>query len=86
MDFNQIIALVASIMPALTTFFTSIGIYVGLIKKMANLRQNDTETIKNLENNLSIIIKENYELRKNLGELLTHFDRVKRSPGNDRHN
>lgn len=78
MDFNQIIVLFASIAPALTTFFTSVGIYVGLIKKMANLRQNDAETIKSLENNLSIIIKENYELRKNIGELLTNIDRIRR--------
>ena len=92
MTFEQIMAIVVAAAPSLTAI---IGIVAAVVKgiksnkttskdvidKFEEVRQEifNTKEYEELKGQLAIAHKENYELKKNINELLTKIDKIDRS-------
>ncbi len=86
MEFTAIEQLIMAYAPMLVTI---IGIIISFLKMVAIIKQlkNDTkksdaektETINALKAQFDMVVNQNYELKKQINELLTKIDRIKRS-------
>ena len=86
MEFTAIEQLIMAYAPMLVTI---IGIIISFLKMVAIIKQlkNDTkksdeektETINALKAQFDMVVNQNYELKKQINELLTKIDRIERS-------
>lgn len=86
MEFTAIEQLIMAYAPMLVTI---IGIIISFLKMVSIIKQlkNDTkksdaektETINALKAQFDMVVNQNYELKKQINELLTKIDRIKRS-------
>ena len=86
MEFTAIEQLILAYAPVLVTI---IGIIISFLKMVAIIKQlkNDTkksdaektETINALKAQFDMVVNQNYELKKQINELLTKIDRIERS-------
>ena len=86
MEFTVIEQLIMAYAPMLVTI---IGIIISFLKMVAIIKQlkNDTkksdaektETINALKAQFDMVVNQNYELKKQINELLTKIDRIERS-------
>lgn len=86
MEFTAIEQLIMAYAPMLVTI---IGIIISFLKMVSIIKQlkNDTkksdaektETINALKAQFDMVVNQNYELKKQINELLTKIDRIERS-------
>lgn len=86
MEFTAIEQLIMAYAPMLVTI---IGIIISFLKMVSIIKQlkNDTkksdaektETINTLKAQFDMVVNQNYELKKQINELLTKIDRIERS-------
>ena len=86
MEFTAIEQLIMAYSPMLVTI---IGIIISFLKMVSIIKQlkNDTkksdaektETINALKAQFDMVVNQNYELKKQINELLTKIDRIERS-------
>lgn len=86
MEFTAIEQLIMAYAPMLVTI---IGIIISFLKMVTIIKQlkNDTkksdaektETINALKAQFDMVVNQNYELKKQINELLTKIDRIERS-------
>ena len=86
MEFTAIEQLIMAYAPMLATI---VGIIISFLKMVAIIKQlkNDTkksdaektETINALKAQFDMVVNQNYELKKQINELLTKIDRIERS-------
>ena len=86
MEFTAIEQLIMAYAPMLATI---IGIIISFLKMVSIIKQlkNDTkksdaektETINALKAQFDMVVNQNYELKKQINELLTKIDRIERS-------
>lgn len=86
MEFTAIEQLIMAYAPMLVTI---IGIIVSFLKMVSIIKQlksdtkksdaEKTETINALKAQFDMVVNQNYELKKQINELLTKIDRIERS-------
>ena len=86
MEFTAIEQLIMAYAPMLVTI---IGIIISFLKMVAIIKQlktdtkksdaEKTETINALKAQFDMVVNQNYELKKQINELLTKIDRIERS-------
>lgn len=80
MEVTQIIEWVIAILPSLIAVFTTIGMIVKVIHQFADVKKDvaDMKCIEDLKEQMTQVLKENYELKKTLNETMTKIDHVQR--------
>lgn len=86
MEFTAIEQLIMAYAPMLVTI---IGIIISFLKMVSIIKQlksdtkksdaEKTETINALKAQFDMVVNQNYELKKQINELLTKIDRIERS-------
>ena len=84
-EFSTIETLIMAYAPLLVTIIGIIVAFLKMISTIKNLRNDTSKTneekaaeIRDLKNQMSGVINQNYELKKQLNELLTKIDHVQR--------
>lgn len=84
-EFTTIESIIMTYSPLLVTILGIILAFIRIIKVVKEIRNDNTKNneekaaeIKALQDNMSGVINQNYELKKQLNELLTKLDNVKR--------
>lgn len=84
-EFSTIETLIMAYAPLLVTIIGIIVAFLKMISTIKNLRKDTSKTneekaaeIRDLKNQMSGVINQNYELKKQLNELLTKIDHVQR--------
>ncbi len=84
-EFTTIESIIMTYSPLLVTILGIILAFIRIIKVVREIRNDNTKNneekaaeIKALQDNMSGVINQNYELKKQLNELLTKLDNVKR--------
>lgn len=84
-EFSTIETLIMAYAPLLVTIIGIIVAFLKMISVIKNLRKDTSKTneekaaeIRDLKNQMSGVINQNYELKKQLNELLTKIDHVQR--------
>lgn len=80
MTLEQIVELVATALPSVIAFFTTIGMIIKTLKEFKQLRSEvaNMKAIEDVKDELKVILKENYELKRTLNEAMTKIDHVER--------
>lgn len=86
MEFTTVEQLIMAYAPMLVTI---VGIIVSFLRMVATIKQlkadttksdaEKTETINALKAQFDMVVNQNYELKKQINELLTKIDRIERS-------
>lgn len=86
MSIDNIVSLVLTISPAVVATIMSISGIAITIKKFADIISifkqfafNNKEEIDRLKRQYEIVLQENHKLKRQLNELLTKLDHIKRS-------
>ena len=86
MSIDNIVSLVLTISPAVVAIIMSISGIAITIKKFADIINifkqfafNNKEEIDRLKRQYEIVLQENHKLKRQLNELLTKLDHIKRS-------
>lgn len=84
-EFTTIESIIMTYSPLLVTILGIILAFIKIIKVIKEIRNDNTKNneekaaeIKALQDNMSGVLNQNYELKKQLNELLTKLDNVKR--------
>lgn len=84
-EFTTIESIIMTYSPLLVTILGIILAFIRIIKVIKEIRSDNTKNneekaaeIKALQDNMSGVLNQNYELKKQLNELLTKLDNVKR--------
>lgn len=84
-EFTTIESIIMTYSPLLVTILGIILAFIRIVKVVKEIRNDTTKNneekaaeIKALQDNMSGVINQNYELKKQLNELLTKLDNVKR--------
>ena len=84
-EFSTIETLIMAYAPLVVTIIGIIVAFLKMISVIKNLRKDTSKTneekaaeIRDLKNQMSGVINQNYELKKQLNELLTKIDHVQR--------
>ena len=84
-EFSTIETLIMAYAPLLVTIIGIIVAFLKMISVIKNLRKDTSKTneekaaeIRDLKNQMSGVINQNYDLKKQLNELLTKIDHVQR--------
>ena len=80
MTSDQIINVVMQIFPSVIAILTMAGCIFRVLRDFKDLKRQvtDMKCIQELKDQLSLIIRENYELKKKLNETLTKMDHIER--------
>ena len=78
---DEIVLYICAIAPSLAAVFTAIGVVVTFLKNFKQLKDDikAREDIENYKQMFKKILKENYELKQAINELLEKIDGVKRT-------
>lgn len=80
MTTEQIASLIISLAPSVISILTMIGVVIRTMTQFSNLKKMvyDNKAQKDLNQKVGELIDQNYELKKQLNEVLTKMDHVKR--------
>lgn len=80
MTTDQITNLVLNIAPAAITIFSMIGIIAKVLHQFSNLKRQvtDMKSVKETNDKINVLLQENCDLKKQINELLTKIDHVRR--------
>lgn len=76
---DQITTYIISILPSLTAILAMVVMVVKVLKSFKTLRDEvvNSNRMKKIEDQLQIVIQENYELKKQIKSLVQKLDKVK---------
>lgn len=80
MSTEQIIDLVMSICPSVIAILTMVSVVLRTMKEFRDLKKQvtDMKSVEDLNIRVGRVIQENYDLKKQLNELLTKIDHIER--------
>lgn len=80
MTTEQIIDLVMSICPSVIAILTMVSVVLRTMKEFRDLKKQvtDMKSVEDLNIRVGRVIQENYDLKKQLNELLTKIDHIER--------
>lgn len=80
MTTDQIISIIISVFPSALAILTMVGVVLRVVKDFNALKAQvtDMKDIRDLNDKLGDLIRENYELKKKLNETLTKIDHIER--------
>lgn len=80
MTTEQITSLIIAIAPYVLTVLTTIGMILKVMRDFKDLKATvtDMKCIQQLNEKMSQVLQENYELKKKLNETLTKIDHIQR--------
>lgn len=80
MTTEQITSLIIAIAPYLLTVLTTVGLILKIVRDFKELKRQviDLKDMRELNEKMSRILEENYELKKKLNETLTKIDHIQR--------
>lgn len=76
---DQITTYIVSILPSLTAILAMVLMVVKVLKSFKTLRDEvvNSNRMKKIEDQVQIVIQENYELKKQIKSLVQKLDKVK---------
>lgn len=76
---DQITTYIISILPSLTAILAMVGMVVKVLKSFKTLRDEvvNSNRMKKIEEQVEIVIQENYELKKQIKLMVQKLDKVK---------
>lgn len=80
MTSEQIANIIIAVLPNVVTLFAVIGMVFRIVHSFRALKAEvtDMKAVKEVNDKLTNVLQENYELKKKLNELLTKIDHVER--------
>lgn len=80
MNEEMIVDMILSILPSIIAIATTLGTILKTLKDFKDLKKDvtDMKDIEDLKDQISILIQQNLELKKQLNETLTKIDHVER--------
>lgn len=76
----EVLNIILTVLPAAIAVITEVGV-VGIVKGVINAcikKINDNSEFVEVKKLMSTVVQENYELKKQINELLTKIDNIKR--------
>ena len=76
---DQVVAYIVAIAPSLITIISVICMVVKIIKQFTSLREEvkNSKEMKEIKNQIQIVIQENYELKEQIKTLVNKIDKIK---------
>ena len=76
---DQITTYIISILPSLTAILAMVGMATKVLRSFNTLRDEvvNSNRMKKIEDEVQIVIQENYELKKQIKSLVQKLDKVK---------
>ena len=76
---DQITAYIISILPSLISVLAMVGMVVKVLKSFKTLRDEvvNSNRMKKIEEQLQIVVQENYELKRQIKLMVQKLDKVK---------
>lgn len=76
---DQITAYIISILPSLISILAMVGMVVKVLKSFKTLRDEvvNSNRMKKIEDQVQIVMQENYELKKQIKLMVQKLDKVK---------
>lgn len=76
---DQITAYIVSILPSLVSILAMVGMATKVLRSFNTLRDEvvNSNRMKKIEDQVQIVIQENYELKKQIKSLVQKLDKVK---------
>lgn len=80
MTTDQIIDLVMALCPSIIAILTMLGVVLRVVKDFRELKNQvtDMKSMEELNTKVGRVIQENYDLKKQINQLLTKIDHIER--------